>query len=204
MLGYKVVRADGGSLARASDAVYRVGTTYRIADDAAASFSFCETALDCLALTAWQPDFRLLRIKTTTAARVWTDGRRRRATSEFLVVDDVTADADRLLTGTLVDENLRQTFRRGLLHSVGGQPARIETTRRGVVRQWATEGVLDRDDDLPAQSLHRNGRVLEQIWARRGRRHRDDGGRPAVIRYDGRGHVTEREWWTDGELIRSA
>ena len=73
----------------------------------------------------------------------------------------------------------------------GSSPS-IRVTREhysgGTKETWYKDGVLHRDDDLPAKTT----RFGTQMWYKEGALHRD-GDKPAVIRADG-----SKEWWING------
>ena len=62
--------------------------------------------------------------------------------------------------------------------------------------EWHRNGVLHRDDDLPALIIHLNGEIIRQEWQQYGKLHRE-GGFPAVIWDDG-----GKEWWQNGVPYR--
>ncbi len=71
-------------------------------------------------------------------------------------------------------------------------PANV--ARNDKKQEWFKDGVLHRDDDLPAV-IHSDG---TQEWRQHGKLHRD-GDKPAYVRADG-----TREWWQHGKFHREA
>jgi hypothetical protein len=102
--GYKIVRSDGSSTVGTPPVTYVVGQTYHLPPDADVTpckvgFHYCPVARDCMQyVTAWWPDFRLFEVAVLDDARVVTDDGIKYACSGLVVVADVTAQAQTLLS----------------------------------------------------------------------------------------------------------
>jgi hypothetical protein len=124
--GYKVVNAYGSPFYGDGTFRYAVGETVRLPDGVQPrcchrGFHYCPVPLDCLRYVAWLPGHRLLRVKVPDGAVVDTDdGGRKCAASVLTVVDDVTHDVGRLLTGALLSDGVEGFWE---LYNGGLQPA---------------------------------------------------------------------------------
>jgi len=88
----------------------------------------------------------------------------------------------------------------GLLHRDNDLPAQI--WYRGddyiISKVWYQNGELHRDNDLPAEIWYReNGNIREKSWYQNEKYHRIGG--PAVIWYHEDGSIRKKDWYLNGE-----
>jgi hypothetical protein len=106
--GYKVVYRDGTTLFGGRDLKFTVGVSHRLPAEHPRpvcgqwGFHYCPVALNCLGNIRWDDGKRLLRVTVPDDAVVVTnDSGLKCAASALTVVEDVTHDVERLLTGVL-------------------------------------------------------------------------------------------------------
>lgn len=73
----------------------------------------------------------------------------------------------------------------------------------GIKREeWRRDGLLHRDNDLPAKiRYHSDGVIMQQTWYQNGQRHRE-ADQPAKIRYYENKRLRLQRWYVNGRLHR--
>jgi hypothetical protein len=163
--GYKVVMADGQSLAGTPPVTYVVGATYRLPSSAgklapcSVGYHYCPVASDCMRYVRWGDDRRLFEVAALPDAQVVGDDGYKCVCDGLVVVADVTDRAATLLSATNRWENglhvarfdegddsswtSRCTERRlyGVPHATDG-PAFVYRNRfqKTTLKAWAREG----------------------------------------------------------------